>query len=51
MYAGITSLTHEENGDVVTGMVSKEGETIPFEKKVKISDDPTINVWLSKIDD
>jgi hypothetical protein len=32
MYAGICSLTAENEWDTVTGMQSKEGEVVPFEK-------------------
>ncbi len=32
MYAGISSLTAENEWDTVTGMQSKEGEIVPFEK-------------------
>lgn len=51
MYAGITTVNSQENGDVVCGMNSREGETVPFEKDIKISEDPKINVWLSKIEE
>ena len=51
MYAGITTVNSLENGDVVTGMNSREGESVKFEKDVKISEDPKINVWLSKIEE
>ena len=32
MYAGISSLTAENDWDTVTGMQSKEGEVVQFEK-------------------
>lgn len=51
MYAGITTVNSQENGDVVIGMNSREGESVKFEKDIKISEDPKINVWLSKIED
>ncbi len=50
MFAGVTLLKTEANGDVVIGMSSREGEYVSFIDKVKISDDPTINVWLTKIE-
>jgi hypothetical protein len=31
-------------------MSSREGEIVPFEKPIKISDDPSINKWLGKVD-
>jgi dynein heavy chain 1 len=51
MFAGITSLTNEQNGDVITGMNSREGESVKFDVSVKISDDPKINIWLTKVQD
>lgn len=51
MFAGITTLNSESEGDVVIGMNSREGERVSFEGSVKISDDPKINVWLTKVED
>lgn len=51
MYAGITTVNSQENGDIVNGMNSREGESVPFEKEIKISEDPKINIWLSKIEE
>lgn len=53
MYAGITSLSSEnkEGNDILLGMHSKEGEYVPFEKTVNITEDPRINIWLTKVDD
>ncbi len=51
MYAGITTVNSLENGDIVTGMNSREGEQVKFEKDIKISEDPKINVWLGKIEE
>lgn len=31
-------------------MTSKEGESVAFKDEVKLSDDPTIYVWLTKIE-
>jgi len=50
MFAGVTLLKTENNGDLVVGMSSREGEYVNFIENVKISDDPTINVWLTKIE-
>ena len=51
MFAGITTLGNENEGDLINGMNSREGESVPFENVVKISDDPTINIWLTKVED
>ena len=52
MYAGITSLKSEkvETNDLVLKMCSREGEIVDFKKPVNITEDPKINVWLSKVD-
>lgn len=52
MYAGITSLTADnvDGNDLVQGMNSKEGESVPFETPVNITEDNKINVWLTKVD-
>lgn len=53
MYAGITSLTTEnkDGQDLLYGMHSKEGEYVTFDKNVNITEDPRINIWLSKVDE
>lgn len=50
MFAGITTMNHENEGDSLIGMFSKEGEYVTFNKNVIISEDPIIYVWLSKIE-
>ena len=50
MFAGITVLKSESNGDLLVGMSSREGEYVNFSNNVKISDDPAINVWLTKVE-
>jgi hypothetical protein len=49
MFAGLTNL---RTPDMVTvqGMVSREGEEVPFTETVVVSEDPTIYVWLGKIE-
>jgi len=51
MFAGITTVNFENEGDSLTGMNSKEGESVGFHKPVVISEDPTIYKWLSKIEE
>lgn len=52
MYAGITSLRNEktEGQDIIHTMLSREGEVVEFKKGVNITEDPKINVWLTKVD-
>ena len=48
MFAGMNSLLSED-GDELTGMVSREFEEVKFETSVKISDDPVVYQWLRKV--
>ena len=50
MFAGITAMNFENEGDHLIGMYSREGEYVSFTNKVIISEDPTIYVWLTKIE-
>ena len=50
MFQGITTVKHQNEGDEVIGMNSREGESVSFHKPVVISEDPTIYVWLTKIE-
>ena len=50
MFAGITSSKFENEGDQINGMFSREGEYVKFSTPVVISEDPTIYVWLAKIE-
>ncbi len=51
MFAGITTLNYNQDGDHLIGMNSREGESVPFAKDVVISEDPTIYKWLSKVEE
>ena len=54
MFAGITTVNNEkgaDDGDIIVGMNSREGESVPFNNKVNINDDPTIYKWLTKIEE
>jgi dynein heavy chain 1 len=52
MYAGITALANEktDGNDYILKMSSREGEVVTFKKPVCITEDPKINVWLTKVD-
>jgi dynein heavy chain 1 len=54
MFAGITTVNSEkglDDGDIIVGMNSREGESVPFNNKVNINEDPTIYKWLTKIEE
>lgn len=52
MYAGITALHNEKTDgqDVIHTMLSREGEMVKFRQGVNITEDPKINIWLTKVD-
>ena len=50
MFAGMNALICKD-GNEMSGMISREFEEVPFEKSVKISDDPVVYQWLTKVED
>ncbi len=50
MFAGIHSIANEEKGNVLTQMVSKEMEHVPFNKSISISSFEKINLWLTELE-
>ena len=52
MYAGITSLNNEkiDGKDIILKMLSREGEVVEFRNTVNVTEDPKINIWLTKVD-
>jgi dynein heavy chain 1 len=50
MFAGLQSLSSED-GDIITHMNSREQEVVKLEKNIKISEDPVVYSWLSKVED
>ncbi|KAJ3021261.1 hypothetical protein HKX48_008890 [Thoreauomyces humboldtii] len=50
MFAGIASLQLSEDLNIVTGLVSKEGEIVPLKTPVSVKDHPRINDWLSLLE-
>ena len=50
MFAGISTITNENNGDVLKGMCSKEDERVAFVKNVVISENPKIDFWLKAME-
>ena len=52
MFAGINSLEYENQGTdyVITAMVSKEGEIVPFHKPIIITPKTSIVIWLSQVE-
>ena len=43
-------LVLEEDGTVVSGMSSREGETVMFTEKINLKEYPRINEWLTKVE-
>ena len=50
MFAGINFIENEDNGVLLTGMRSRENETVHFSKAFKISDYGKINLWLDELE-
>ncbi|CAD7970792.1 unnamed protein product, partial [Amoebophrya sp. A120] len=50
MFAGVAQFGTENEGDSITVMRSRENEEVKFEKPVVISEDPSIHVWLTKVE-
>lgn len=50
MFQGISSVAHEDEGDSLVGMNSREGERVAFHRPVIISEDATIYAWLTKVE-
>ena len=50
MFQGISSVAHEDDGDRLVGMNSREGERVAFHEAVVISEDATIYAWLTKVE-
>ena len=50
MFAGVASIILNEENTIVSGIASREGEEVTFNKPVSIIDNPKINEWLSLIE-
>ena len=50
MFAGINLVENDEGGILLTGMRSRENETVAFIRPFKISDKPKINEWLTELE-
>lgn len=49
MFAGISSLQSSDN-DSLEAMISRENEIVQFVAPVRISEDPAIHAWLTKVE-
>jgi hypothetical protein len=50
MFAGISTVTLDEDLTQIQGMASREGEEVPFTDPILLKDFPKINDWLAKIE-
>jgi dynein cytoplasmic 1 heavy chain len=50
MFAGLHSLRLSEDMGTITGIVSKEGETVALRKAISFARNPKINDWLSALE-
>ena len=51
MFAGLAMLVLEEDGAVITGMASREGEQVLFNEKIVLKNYSRINEWLTKVEE
>jgi dynein heavy chain 1 len=50
MFAGIATISLDDDLTRIEGMISREGETVPFRTPILLKDYPKINDWLAKIE-
>ncbi|EST04700.1 Dynein heavy chain, domain-1 [Kalmanozyma brasiliensis GHG001] len=50
MFAGIATVELDEGTGMLTAMVSREGESVPFRTPILLKDYPKINDWLAKVE-
>jgi len=50
MFAGISTVTLDEEVTQIQGMASREGEVVPFSEPIWLKDYPKINDWLARIE-
>lgn len=50
MFAGISTVTLDDDLTQILGMASREGEKVPFSTPILLKDFPKINDWLAKIE-
>ena len=50
MFAGISTVTLDEEVTQIQGMASREGEEVPFSEPILLKDYPKINDWLARIE-
>lgn len=50
MFAGIATVELDEGAGMLTAMVSREGESVPFRTPIALKDYPKINDWLAKVE-
>lgn len=46
MFCGVASLSLNEDGTLIIGACSKEGEKLQFSTPVSVKENPKINIWL-----
>jgi len=50
MFAGISNIILDEDGLMIYGMASREGEVINFKRPISLKDNPKINEWLTSLE-
>ncbi|XP_001636057.2 cytoplasmic dynein 1 heavy chain 1 isoform X2 [Nematostella vectensis] len=50
MFAGVATITLNEDETLITGLSSKEGEEVEFQKPVSLKEHPKVNEWLTCVE-
>ncbi|GAA6009794.1 hypothetical protein JCM11491_000816 [Sporobolomyces phaffii] len=50
MFAGLSSISLDDDHTRIEGMASREGEEVPFSTPIVLADYPKINDWLTKLE-
>ena len=50
MFAGISTISLDEDLTRIEGILSREGETVPFKSPILLKDYLKVNDWLAKIE-
>ncbi|KZV92126.1 dynein heavy chain protein 1 [Exidia glandulosa HHB12029] len=50
MFAGLSTIKLDEDLTQIQGMMSREGEEVPFKEPISLKEFPKINDWLTKLE-
>lgn len=50
MFAGLAGLLYDDEAKIISGMTSREGETVPYINPISLKDGPKIHEWLTSVE-